>query len=288
MIDEQFLQTIPRYGIGGFVGKIFKNVKKAVQGIAEPAGAALGFMIGGPAGASIGAGIGSLIAGKKPERALKSALMAYGIGNLAGSGFFGKTIQGFGGKGIPTFGLTDGNLFSGIGSKGQILPTDLASNLFGSSDKLVAEKDLSFEAWAKSNNIDLTNPNLNLDLGYTYLRVNDINNTDPILYRPNHKLVSSIKYKSNKISHIISMRFQSEQDYQDFLSDEREYEGSEIKFPIEQLKPLTLFNYVGSYELTNSDKISLKISNLFDKQYELIQDFPMPGRTISLMYDKTF
>jgi len=164
MIDEQFLQTIPRYGIGGFVGKIFKNVKKAVQGIAEPAGAALGFMIGGPAGASIGAGIGSLIAGKKPERALKSALMAYGIGNLAGSGFFGKTIQGLGGKGIPTFGLTDGNLFSGIGSKGQILPTNLAGNLFGSSDKLVAEKDLGFEAWAKSKNIDLTNPNLNLDL----------------------------------------------------------------------------------------------------------------------------
>ena len=131
------------------------------------------------------------------------------------------------------------------------------------------------------------NSNFNLDLGYTYLRVNDINNTDPILYRPNHKLVSSIKHKSNNISHIISMRYQSDQDYQDFLSDEREYEGSEIKFPIEQLDSLILFNYIGSYELMNSDKISLKISNLFDKEYELIQDFPMPGRTISIMYDKT-
>ena len=132
------------------------------------------------------------------------------------------------------------------------------------------------------------NTNFNLDLGYTYLRVNDINDIDPILYRPNHKLISSIKYKSNNIRHIISMRYQSEQDYQDFLSDEREYEGSEIKFPIEQLDSLILFNYIGSYELNNRDKISLKISNLFDKQYELIQDFPMPGRTISLMYDKTF
>ncbi len=132
------------------------------------------------------------------------------------------------------------------------------------------------------------NTNFNLDLGYTYLRVNDINDIDPILYRPNHKLISSIKYKSNNIRHIISMRYQSEQDYQDFLSDEREYEGSEIKFPIEQLDSLILLNYVGSYELNNRDKISLKISNLFDKQYELIQDFPMPGRTISLMYDKTF
>ena len=132
------------------------------------------------------------------------------------------------------------------------------------------------------------NSNLNLDLGYTYLRVNDVNNIDPILYRPNHKFVSSIKYKSENISHIISMRYQSEQDFQDFLSDEREYEGSEIKFPIEQLDSLVLFNYVGSYKLNNKDKISLKISNLFDKQYELIQDFPMPGRTLNIMLERIF
>ena len=72
------------------------------------------------------------------------------------------------------------------------------------------------------------------------------------------------------------MRFQSEQDYQDFLSDESEYEGSEIKFPIEQLDSLVLFNFISSYEFSDNDKISFKISNLFDKQYELIQDFPMP------------
>ena len=132
------------------------------------------------------------------------------------------------------------------------------------------------------------NPNLNLDLGYTFLRVDDINNVDPILYRPKHKFISSIKHKSKNISNIISMRYQSKQDYQNFLSDEREYEGSEIKFTIEQLNSLILFNYIGTYELNNNHKVSLKISNLFDKQYELIQDFPMPGRTISLMYESTF
>ena len=132
------------------------------------------------------------------------------------------------------------------------------------------------------------NRNLDLDLGYTYLRVDDINNVDPILYRPKHKFISSIKHKSKNISNIISMRYQSKQEYQDFLSDDREYEGSEIKFPIEQLDSLTLFNYIGTYELNNNDKVSLKISNLFDKQYELIQDFPMPGRTISIMYESTF
>ena len=84
------------------------------------------------------------------------------------------------------------------------------------------------------------------------------------------------------------MRFQSEQDYQDFLSDEREYEGSEIIFPIEQLDSLVLFNFISSYEFSDNDKISFKVSNLFDKQYELIQDFPMPGRTFSIMFDRTF
>ena len=120
------------------------------------------------------------------------------------------------------------------------------------------------------------------------IKCNDINNVDPILYRPKHKFISSIKHKSKNISNIISMRYQSKQDYQDFLSDDREYEGSEIKFPIEQLDSLFLFNYIGTYELNNNHKVSLKISNLFDKQYELIQDFPMPGRTISLMYESTF
>ena len=131
------------------------------------------------------------------------------------------------------------------------------------------------------------NNNLSINLGYTYLRVNDINDIDPILYRPKHKLVSSLKHKKGKVSNIISMRYQSEQDYQDFLSEDREYNGSEIKFPIEKLDALLLFNYIASYELIDG-KVSLKVSNIFDVEYELIQDYPMPGRLVSLMYEKSF
>ena len=130
------------------------------------------------------------------------------------------------------------------------------------------------------------NNNLSVNLGYTYLKVEDINDIDPILYRPDHKLVSSIKHKKGKMSNIISMRYQSEQDYQDFLSEDREYDGNEIRFPIEKLDALLLFNYIGSYQLIDS-KISLKVSNIFDIEYELIQDYPMPGRLVSLMYEKS-
>ena len=131
MIDEQFLQTIPQYGIGGFVGKVFKKVKNAVKKVAEPAGAAIGFMIGGPTGAGIGAGIGSLVAGKGANRALKSAALGFGAGNLAGAGFFGKGIQGLSAQGFMGIPGT-GNILSG-----QMLSPDLGSRFFSGIGNLI-------------------------------------------------------------------------------------------------------------------------------------------------------
>jgi hypothetical protein len=85
MINEQFLETIPQYGIGGLVKKFFKNVKKVVKKVAPIVGGGIGFMIGGAAGAGIGAGIGGLVAGQKPEQALQTAMLGYGIGSVAGT-----------------------------------------------------------------------------------------------------------------------------------------------------------------------------------------------------------
>jgi len=101
MINEQFLETIPRYGIGGLVGKFFKNVKKAIKKVAPIVGGGIGFMIGGAAGAGIGAGIGGLVAGQKPEQALQTAMLGYGIGSVAGTWGPFKDMAGqgvFGGK----------------------------------------------------------------------------------------------------------------------------------------------------------------------------------------------
>ena len=98
MIDEQFLQTIPQYGIGGFVGKVFKKVKDTVKKVAPIVGGGIGFLIGGSAGAGIGAGIGGLIAGQKPGEALGTAALGYGIGSIAGSF---APIGRYAGRGIP-------------------------------------------------------------------------------------------------------------------------------------------------------------------------------------------
>ena len=108
MIDEQFLQTIPQYGIGGFVGKVFKKVKDTVKKVAPIVGGGIGFLLGGSAGAGIGAGIGGLIAGQKPGEALGTAALGYGIGSLAGSF---TPIGRYAGRGIP--GTSIPGVFSG-------------------------------------------------------------------------------------------------------------------------------------------------------------------------------
>tara|TARA_R110002111_G_scaffold99148_1_gene153143 strand:+ start:339 stop:1241 length:903 start_codon:yes stop_codon:yes gene_type:complete len=74
--------------------KIFKAAKKAAPVI----GAGLGFLYGGPMlGSAIGGGLGSLVAGKSPEEALKFAAMA-GLTGGALSKFGGMQAgQGLGG-----------------------------------------------------------------------------------------------------------------------------------------------------------------------------------------------
>ena len=97
MIYEQFLETIPQNGIGGFVGKIFKNVTKSLKKVAPIIGGGIGFMIAGPVGAGIGSGIGGLVAGQDPAQALQTAALGYGIGSLAG---ITPGLKGFAGKGF--------------------------------------------------------------------------------------------------------------------------------------------------------------------------------------------
>ena len=63
--------------------------------------------------------------------------------------------------------------------------------------------------------------------------------------------------------------------------------GSEIKFPVNQLDALLLADYAALFKFYDMD-LSIKVSNIFDVDYELIQNYPMPGRTISLNYEMKF
>ena len=129
--------------------------------------------------------------------------------------------------------------------------------------------------------------NVNFDLGYTFLEVDDMNDLDPMFYRPKHKIVAKTSLDQRLIRHSFLIKDQSEQDYQDFLSDDYDFSGNEIKFPVNQLDGLLLADYVAMFKFKTMD-LSLKIANIFDVEYELIQDYPMPGRMISLNYEMKF
>lgn len=73
------------------------------------AGAAAGYFLGGPAGsaainAALGSGIGTLVAGGKPEDAVRNAILAGGAG--AGLGAMGVAGAGAGGAAATTAGTT--------------------------------------------------------------------------------------------------------------------------------------------------------------------------------------
>ena len=129
--------------------------------------------------------------------------------------------------------------------------------------------------------------NVNFDLGYTFLEVDDMNDLDPMFYRPKHKIVAKTSLDQRLIRHSFLIKYQSEQDYQDFLSDDYDFSGNEIKFPVNQLDGLLLADYVALFKFKTMD-LSLKIANISDVEYELIQDYPMPGRMISLNYEMKF
>ena len=171
MIDEQFLQTIPQYGIGGFVKKIFKKVKDTVKKVAPIAGAGIGFLIGGAAGAGIGSGIGSLIAGKSPQEALQNAALGYGIGSLAG---ITPGLKGFAGKGLPfTSGYgTDTGGFGAMGDKYNLF------NMFGggTGDKITSlqEQNAALQTAALDGNTAAANQIAVNNKAIETLQVNEI------------------------------------------------------------------------------------------------------------------
>ena len=129
--------------------------------------------------------------------------------------------------------------------------------------------------------------NLYFDLGYTYLQVDDLNDLDEMFYRPKHKVVFKTSLDQRLIKHSFLVKYQSDQFYQDFLSDDYGFLGNEIRFPVNKLDSLMLADYVALFKFDDMD-LSLKVVNIFDVEYELIQDYPMPGRMISLNYEMKF
>jgi outer membrane receptor for ferrienterochelin and colicins len=114
---------------------------------------------------------------------------------------------------------------------------------------------------------------------YAYLDMTDRGGA-PILYRSKHRGQANVRYQTALVNIQLGIQAWSKQIYEDFLS------GSHFDFPIRELPERIIPELILSREV-NGFTGSLHITNLFDTKYELIQDFPMPGRSWQFNLTKT-
>ncbi len=114
---------------------------------------------------------------------------------------------------------------------------------------------------------------------YAYLDMTDRGGA-PILYRSKHRGQVNVRYQAALVNIQLGIQAWSKQIYEDFLS------GSHFDFPIRELPERIIPELILSREV-NGFTGSLHITNLFDTKYELIQDFPMPGRSWQFNLTKT-
>ena len=126
---------------------------------------------------------------------------------------------------------------------------------------------------------------LHISAQYNYLNMEDREGI-PVLYRSKHRAHISFSIRTKLVNCLLSNHYRSEQYYDDFLSHDYDLVGDKVIFPIEILPEQSIQEIIFSRKIDSFD-LSLKISNLFNKDYELIQDYPMPGRALHGTIAKT-
>ena len=120
---------------------------------------------------------------------------------------------------------------------------------------------------------------MNLLGSYSYLDMTD-RGEEPILYRSKHRGQINIQYQTTLLDVQLGLKAWSKQMYEDFLS------GSHYDYPIRELPGRIIPELILSREV-NRFTGTLHITNLFDTDYELIQDFPMPRQAWKFTITKT-
>ena len=125
---------------------------------------------------------------------------------------------------------------------------------------------------------------LNLTGSYAYLDMTD-RGGEPILYRSKHSGKINIQYQMAILYVQLGLQAWSKQIYEDFLTN-YQIEDGKIIFPTRELPDRIIPELVLSKTISNFTGF-MHITNLFDTEYELIQDFPMPGRAWQFTLIKT-
>ena len=124
-----------------------------------------------------------------------------------------------------------------------------------------------------------------MSMNYSHLQMEDMQNNGPILYRSRHKVKVGIDKHVRKINIGLSFNYKSPQQYENFLSSDHPIVDNIVRFPIETIPEISLFNLNVSKKFLKIE-MALNINNIFNKDYVLIQNYPMPGRTWQINLSK--
>ena len=135
------------------------------------------------------------------------------------------------------------------------------------------------------SNIIMESSGTNINFTYSYLDMENINSSVPLLYRPKHKIRFTLLQKTPIADILVSTRYTSTQLYEDFLNDDHPIENNTVIFPLETLPETTITDVSISKAIMEYD-LTLKIKNLFDREYVMIQHYPMPKRNFEISINK--
>ena len=125
----------------------------------------------------------------------------------------------------------------------------------------------------------------NINLSYSYLKMENINSDIPLLYRPSHRFKLTFLQEFPFLTFQFSSKYTSRQLYEDFLSDDHPIVDNKVIFPLMELPETIITDLNISKRIMNFD-LSVKIKNITDKKYVLIQHYPMPGRNFEISINK--
>ena len=135
------------------------------------------------------------------------------------------------------------------------------------------------------SNIAFSTIGTNINFVYSYLDMENIDSNIPLLYRPKHTARVTISQKTPVVDIQLSSKFTSTQFYEDFLSDDHPIVDDKVIFPLEEL-PKTIITSASISKSINDYDLTLKIKNLFDTKYVMIQHYPMPERNFQISITK--
>ena len=145
-----------------------------------------------------------------------------------------------------------------------------------------AVNGLGFE-FGSNINVDQTGSNINFT--YSYLDMENINSVVPLLYRPKHKIRFTVMQETPIADILFSAKYASTQLYEDFLTDDHPIQDNTVMFPLETLPETVIADASISKTIMEYD-ITMKIKNVFNKNYVMIQHYPMPGRNFEISINK--